>query len=139
LYPLIGAGAGGLAAFMVTSQLSSPWPKLLLGTLVFLVVYVLVMARWALELKRMATGLYGRRRADDEPIAAWADEMTMEAPMAGGLAAPIGDHDHAGATAEIPRIWPGTPRADHYDDDASMPLPRRASEAPWATRGDDTR
>jgi hypothetical protein len=68
-YPLIAAVVAGTAAHLAAAEVDSPLAQLGVGLIVLLIVYVLILGRWLLRLKRELTGLYGRQpeAAPEEP------------------------------------------------------------------------
>jgi PST family polysaccharide transporter len=69
-YPLVAAVAGSVAAYLVAGRFEGPLAQLLAGTGAFTLVYLLVLGRWLLRLKRELVHLYGRAKpsgSDQEP------------------------------------------------------------------------
>lgn len=68
-YPLIAAVVAGTVAHLAAAEMDSPVAQLGVGLIVLLIVYVLILGRWLLRLKRELTGLYGRQpeAAPEEP------------------------------------------------------------------------
>jgi lipopolysaccharide exporter len=76
-YPLLATVAAGAAGLVVADRVSPPWLKLILGGLAFSAVYLLVLARWLVALRRELGRLYGRHQP--APV---ADEPTLVNAMA---------------------------------------------------------
>jgi lipopolysaccharide exporter len=66
-WPLAAAAVASAVAYLVADRLASPWAKLVAAAGCFAVVYVLVLGRWLLHLKRELNGLYGRPDESADP------------------------------------------------------------------------
>ncbi len=87
--PLLAAVVAGAAAHLAAQQFDSAIAQLGAGLLALVVVYVLVLARWLLRLKRELVQLYGRGPADEQPPALTEPAMpTIEPHLTAATPAP---------------------------------------------------